>query len=284
MVTTVSNRHQQLLWKHLATNVEVLYNIRECYTLQFSLLFTFIIQSKHFTLNSNEAEVCIFYKYHTSDLSLHTHIHAYIDISSSKMGQGSNTVRKASGGPQLAQECGGVKHGSVKQSPLITPEPYPILTICVRVELWSVCPWAAVTSKQWSFQMTGPGNDSSATATGQVRDGSLPPSNHPHNHLLSLSFCFTCALPPSLSPTQHCVVTPCDRTRRFLTVYSMWFSCYNMSALSIFSQHVDRFDTEVCGVCLRTCWMCLLLLYCETSLYWRLNWAFFAHQSAFNNP
>lgn len=70
------------------------------------------------------------------------------------------------------------------------PKPFFILSIrvCTHVCLCAcsaaacvqcVCPWAAVTSKQQSFEMTGPSDDSSATATGQVRDRSLSPSNTP---------------------------------------------------------------------------------------------------------
>lgn len=90
-------------------------------------------------------------------------------------------ARKPCGGPG----CGGVKHGSVKQCPLTIPNlSSSLVYVCVRmcvcaVCVQCVCPWAAVTSKQQSFEMTGPSDDSSATATGQVRDRSLSPSNTP---------------------------------------------------------------------------------------------------------
>ena len=79
----------------------------------------------------------------------------------------------------------------------------------------------------------------------------LPPSLSPPLSLsLSLSLCLSLSLSLPLSLLR--VVTAFDRTRRFLAVYSMWFSSYNMSALCIFAQHVFKFDTELC-VCVCAC-------------------------------
>lgn len=94
---------------------------------------------------------------------------------------------------------------SSHSSPQSSPHPHYCMCVCL-----CVCLWAAVTSKQQSFQMTRPGDDSSATATGQVRDGGLSPSNNPP---LTTTTTILHLHPRSLS--QLLVVTACDRTHRF---------------------------------------------------------------------
>lgn len=136
-------------------------------------------------------------------LCLHWDIHTLILIHRPLKWTGDTSTQWEK--PAEATTCRGMwRCQTWKCQTVPTHHPKPFLTpsVCVCVELWSVysvCPWAAVTSKQQSFQMTGPGDDSSATATGQVREGSLPPSDNPPPPSLYLS--------PSLSSVLWLLVT-----------------------------------------------------------------------------
>lgn len=113
----------------------------------------------------------------------HKHTFTLMDPLSSKTDEGDiNKARKACRGHAVRRDVE-VSNMEVSNTSHSSPQTFSDLQ-CVCVFIWScgvctVCLWAAVTSKQQSFHMTGPSVDSFATATGQLRNQGLPQPNNP---------------------------------------------------------------------------------------------------------